>query len=72
MTSGLIVILIAGVARYADYYLSVAPPQYDNGGDWWYQKNVRLGVFWPEAEEMRCLALRGALVSAGRRRPRRR
>jgi hypothetical protein len=35
MISGLIVILIAGVARYADYYLSVAPLQYDNGGDRW-------------------------------------
>ncbi|HEY2080631.1 MAG TPA: hypothetical protein VGH53_30250 [Streptosporangiaceae bacterium] len=45
MISGLIVILIAGVARYADYYLSVAPLQYDNGGDRWYQQDVRLGVF---------------------------
>ena len=41
MIAGLIVILIAGAAKYADYYLSVAPLQYDNGGDWWYQQDVR-------------------------------
>jgi hypothetical protein len=39
--AGLLVILIAGAAKYADYYLSVAPLQYNNGGDWWYQQDVR-------------------------------
>jgi hypothetical protein len=39
--AGLIVILIAAVAKYADYYLSAAPLQYENGGDWWYQQDVR-------------------------------
>jgi hypothetical protein len=40
LIAGLIVILIAGAAKYADYYLSVAPLQYDNGGDWWYKQDA--------------------------------
>jgi hypothetical protein len=39
--AGLIVVLIAGAAKYAGYYLSVPPLQYANGGDWWYQQDVR-------------------------------
>lgn len=39
--AGLIVILIAGAAKYADYYLSVPPLQYSDGGDWWYQQDAR-------------------------------
>jgi hypothetical protein len=39
--ASLIVILIAGAAKYADYYLSVAPLQYSNGGDWWYAQDVK-------------------------------
>jgi hypothetical protein len=41
LIAGLIVILIAGAAKYADYYLSVPPLQYSNGGDWWYQQDTR-------------------------------
>jgi hypothetical protein len=39
--AGLIVILIAGGARYADYYLSAGPLQYSMGGDWWYSRDVK-------------------------------
>jgi len=39
--AGLIVILIAGAGKYADYYLSVGPLQYSNGGDWWYAQDVK-------------------------------
>jgi hypothetical protein len=36
----LLVVLIAGGARYADYYLSVGPLQYDQGGDWWFRQDI--------------------------------
>ncbi|HTX83442.1 MAG TPA: hypothetical protein VME44_14725, partial [Streptosporangiaceae bacterium] len=39
--AGLIVILIAGAAKYVDYYLSVDPLEYSNGGDWWYAQDVK-------------------------------
>lgn len=39
--AGLIVILIAGAVKFADYYLSVSPLQYSNGGDWWYAQDAK-------------------------------
>jgi hypothetical protein len=39
--AALIVILIAGAAKYVDYYLSVNPLEYSNGGDWWYAQDVK-------------------------------
>ena len=37
---GLLVVLAAVAGRYADYYLSVGPLQYSNGGDWWFKQDV--------------------------------
>jgi hypothetical protein len=39
--AGLVVVLMAGAARYADYYLSVSPLEYSNGGDWWCPQDAR-------------------------------
>ena len=41
IVAGLAVILVAVGAAYSDHYLSAGPLQYSNGGDWWYQQDVR-------------------------------
>ena len=41
IVAGLAVILVAAGAGYSDHYLSAGPLQYSNGGDWWYQQDVR-------------------------------
>jgi hypothetical protein len=41
IVAGLAVILVAAAAGYSDHYLSAGSLQYSNGGDWWYQQDVR-------------------------------